>query len=93
MLLTANGIAGEAYNCYDMYIADHDVAQFAKQITGSSSRIEMKNEGPKHQIETTKIRSLGMTFGGPKLLEQTIAELVNVARQKHETAPPRHQLD
>ncbi|RJO64127.1 MAG: NAD(P)-dependent oxidoreductase [Myxococcales bacterium] len=76
MLLTAEGIAGQAYNCYDMYIAEQDVAEIAKRLTGSDSSIERLNRGPKNQIETNKLRALGMTFGGRELLEQTIEQLL-----------------
>lgn len=76
ILLTANGIAGQAYNCYDRYIADGDVAEIAKDITGSDSRIERRSKGPKHQIETGKLRALGMEFGGRARLEQTIRDLI-----------------
>jgi nucleoside-diphosphate-sugar epimerase len=77
ILLAADGIAGEAYNCYDMYVADQEVAAIAKEITGSGSTIEMLNKGPKHQIDTSKLRNLGMEFGGRPLLEQTIREMLD----------------
>jgi nucleoside-diphosphate-sugar epimerase len=76
VLLTANGIAGQAYNCYDMYIADQDVAAIAKSVTGSSSRIAQVNRGPKHQINTSKLRALGVEFGGRPLLERTIRQML-----------------
>jgi nucleoside-diphosphate-sugar epimerase len=78
ILLSASGVTGQAYNCYDMYIADQDAAAVAKTLTGSSSRIELLNTGPQHQIDTSKLRTLGMTFGGGALLEQTVRELVGV---------------
>ncbi|MFH1108321.1 MAG: NAD(P)-dependent oxidoreductase [Planctomycetota bacterium] len=77
MLLTADSVAGQAYNCYDLYVADQEVAAVAKQITGSESEIKMLNKGPKHRIDTTKLRALGMTFGGRALLEQTVREMLN----------------
>ncbi len=80
ILLRADGVAGQAYNCYDMYITDRDVAQITKKLTGSKSMIESINQGPKHQIDTSKLRSLGMTFGGRPLLEQTVRELLE---QRH----------
>ena len=76
ILLQAHSVAGQAYNCYDMYIADRDVAQIAKELTGSRSRIDSTNPGPKNQIDTTKLRSLGMTFGGRPLLEKTVRDLL-----------------
>ena len=76
ILLTADGIAGQAYNCYDRYVAEQEVAGIAKEITGSASVIESLNEGPKHQIDTSKLRALGMQFGGRPLLEQTVRQLL-----------------
>ena len=76
ILLTAKGVAGQAYNCYDMYIAEQEVAQIAKRITGSPSAIEEDNKGSKHQIDTSKLRALGMQFGGKALLEQTVREVL-----------------
>ena len=76
ILLSAKGIAGQAYNCYDMYIADQDVAEIAKALTGSKSTIENLKKSPKHQIETGKLRALGMEFGGRPLLEETVEEML-----------------
>ncbi len=76
ILLTASGIAGQAYNCYDMYISDEMVARIARGLTGSDSRISNLNTGPKNQIDTGKLRALGMTFGGQELLEQTVRDLL-----------------
>jgi nucleoside-diphosphate-sugar epimerase len=73
----AKAITGQAFNCYDMYVAEERVAQIAKELTGSPSTISNSNRGPKHQIDTCKIRTLGMTFGGEQRLRQTVAELVN----------------
>lgn len=77
LLLTADGVAGQAYNCYDMYVSDQMVAEIAKRITGSSSAIAQRSRGPKHQIQTDKIRALGLAFGGKPLLEQTIRQLID----------------
>src|SRR5262249_30865759 len=64
LLLTTDGraIAGQAFNCYDRYIAEEEVARIAKELTGSASAIASLNRGPKHQIVTAKLRALGMTF-------------------------------
>lgn len=76
VLLGAPGIAGQAYNCCDMYIADEMVARIARDITGSDSPISNLNHGPRNQIQTGKLRALGMTFGGQPLLERTVRELL-----------------
>ncbi|UCC32463.1 MAG: NAD(P)-dependent oxidoreductase [Phycisphaerales bacterium] len=77
ILLTADGIAGQAYNCYDTYVAEQYVARIAKEITGSASMIEERNKGPRHQIDTSKLRALGMEFGGTPLLKRTIREILD----------------
>lgn len=76
ILLTASGIAGQAYNCYDMYISDEMVARTAARLTGSNSPISSINTGPKNQIDTGRLRTLGMTFGGQALLEHTVGEML-----------------
>jgi nucleoside-diphosphate-sugar epimerase len=72
----AKAVAGQAFNCYDMYVAEQEVARIAKELTGSSSAIANLNKGPKNRIVTEKIRKLGMSFGGAELLRQTVAEIV-----------------
>ena len=76
ILLKADGIAGEAYNCYDRYVSEFDVATLAKELSGSESQVVGGPMQPKHQIVTDKIRGLGIQFGGDELLRQTVAELV-----------------
>ena len=76
VLLSAERIAGEAYNCYDRYVSEHEVATLAKQISGSRSTIHGVEPKPKNQIVTDKLRTLGMEFGGRALLERTVRELV-----------------
>lgn len=76
----AKAIAGQSFNCYDMYISEEQVARIAKELAGRASIISNLNRGPKHQIETAKIRALGMTFGGERLLRKTVAELIEVQR-------------
>jgi nucleoside-diphosphate-sugar epimerase len=82
ILLTAEAkaVTGQSFACYDFYVAEEQVARIARELTGSSSEIAALNRGPKHQIETEKIRSLGMSFGGEPLLRRTIEELVEAQR-------------
>ncbi len=76
----AKRIAGQSFSCYDMYVAEEKVARIAKELTGSPSVISDLNRGPKHQIDTRKIRGLGMTFGGEELLRRTVEQLVEANR-------------
>lgn len=80
VLLSAEKIAGEAFNCYDRYVSEHEVATLAKQISGSPSTIHGVEPKPKNQIVTDKLRALGMEFGGRNLVEQTVRDLVAAVR-------------
>lgn len=77
----ASLIAGQSFNCYDMYVAEEQVARIAKELSGSASIITDVNRGPKNQIVTAKLRGLGMTFGGKDLLHQTVKQLVDAQRK------------
>jgi nucleoside-diphosphate-sugar epimerase len=79
VLLAAEGIVGEVYNCCDRYVSDFEVATIAKRLSGSPSAIRGSETAPKHQIVTGKLQRLGMQFGGQPLLERTIEELVRAA--------------
>jgi len=76
LLLTAPGVAGESFNCYDRYVSQFDVANLAREISGSSSLITGGQTTPKHQICVDKIEQLGMRFGGNALLRETISDMV-----------------
>lgn len=78
-------IAGEAFNCYDRYVSEFEVATLARERSGSSARIDGGPSSPRHQIDTAKLRALGMTFGGRPLLEQTVAALVEAAAGRGRT--------
>jgi nucleoside-diphosphate-sugar epimerase len=80
LLAEVKAVAGQSFNCYDLYVAEEEVARIAKELTGSSSEVVSLNRGPKHQIDTRKLRALGMTFDGAPLLRRTVAELVEAHR-------------
>ncbi|MGI9519550.1 MAG: NAD-dependent epimerase/dehydratase family protein [Pirellulaceae bacterium] len=77
ILLNAEDTAGHCFNCYDRYIAQIEVAQIAKELSGSDAIIAGEPKQPKHEIETKKIRALGMEFGGTPLLRETIGKLID----------------
>jgi len=74
-------ICGEAFNCFDRYISEYDVATLTKQLSGSSSQVSGEQTRPKHQIVTDKLRAVGMEFGGDALFEKTVSELIDAARR------------
>lgn len=73
-------IRGEAFNCFDRYISEYEVAELTRELTGSTSQILGETKRPKHEIVTTKIESLGMKFGGDELLRKTLGQLIERAR-------------
>ena len=77
LLLTAEGVAGQSYNCYDRYISEFEVAVIAKELCGSRSTIAGAPAAPKHQIATGKLQALGMRFGGRPLLERTVRQILD----------------
>jgi nucleoside-diphosphate-sugar epimerase len=76
----ARPVAGQSFNCYDRYVSEEQVARIAKELTGSAGAISDLNRGPRHQIDTAKIRALGMTFGGEALLRRTVQQLIDAHR-------------
>ncbi len=76
LLLAADNTAGQAFNCYDRYVSQYEVATLAREISGSGASIIGQPRSPKHEIGTDKIRRVGMTFGGAPLLRETIAQMV-----------------
>src|SRR6056297_1093534 len=62
LLLEAEGIAGEAFECCDRYVSRREVADLAKQISGSDSTIEGDVKRPQNTIATDKLQALGMQF-------------------------------
>ncbi|MEZ6063256.1 MAG: NAD(P)-dependent oxidoreductase [Planctomycetaceae bacterium] len=79
ILLHADAVAGEVFSCYDRYISDCEVAELAKEISGSDAVINGECPVPRHQIVSDKIKGLGMQFGGDRLLRHTVEQLVAAA--------------
>ena len=79
VLKTEADVAGQTYNCSDRMISRHEVAEIAKRLSGSHAIIRGEPKIAKNTIDTSKIRELGMTFGGTPLLEQTIGQILHEA--------------
>ena len=82
LLLEAPGIAGEAFNCYDRYVSEYEVAQLAAEFAGRDFAVSGEPTRPKHEIRTDKIRERGMVFGGESLLRATIGEMVQAIQHE-----------
>lgn len=75
----AGAVAGQSFNCYDLYVSDFDVASIARE-SGATGRILGEQTSPKHQIETGKLRAMGMDFGGRTQLQEYVRALVSACR-------------
>lgn len=80
LLLDYSETRGQAFSCYDRYISEYEVAELAREISGSSADIRGEITRPKNQIDNSKIRAAGMQFGGDELLRQTVMQLVEAAQ-------------
>lgn len=76
----AEAVSGRMFNCCERYVSEHEVALIARRLAGAEGAITGEQGRPKNEIDTGRIRALGMTFGGAPLLERTVAELVAAAR-------------
>lgn len=77
-----SSVTGESFNCYDRYVSEYDVAELAREASGSSAEIRGERTSPKHQIETAKLKNLGMQFGGGRLLRETVEQLAAHAKSE-----------
>lgn len=75
----ANQVIGQSFNCYDLYVSEYDVGAIARD-SGAPGRLLGEQTRPKHEIETAKLRGLGMTFGGREQLEQYVRAIVSSFR-------------
>lgn len=75
-LLAAADVGGQSFACYDRYVSEYEVASIAKELSGSDASVEGEAKTPKHQIDTTRIRNLGVTFGGTERLRSTVDQLL-----------------
>jgi len=84
ILLAADDVCGQVYNCCDRYVSDWDVAAIAKELAKSESPILGHQTQPRHQIETGKLRALGMEFGGEQILRAAIGQMVQAIVDSHD---------
>ena len=69
---------GKVYNLSDFYIDNLSIAEMAKEICGSKSRISGTSKQPKNTIDNTESKKLGVQYAGTEGLRQYIQELVEL---------------
>ena len=78
-------IAGETFNCCDAMISEYKVATIAQELCGQPVEIHGPEKHAKHNIQTDKLESLGMKFGGEAMLRETIAQLIDAIKTSGKT--------
>jgi len=69
---------GKVYNLSDFYIDNMSIAEMAKEICGSKSKIRGTSKQPKNTIDNTESKKLGVRYAGAEGLRQYIKELIEV---------------
>ena len=69
---------GKVYNLSDFYIDNLSIAEMAKEICGSKSKISGTPKQPKNTIDNAESKKLGVRYAGTESLRQYIKELIEV---------------
>jgi len=69
---------GKVYNLSDFYIDNLSIAEMAKEICGSKSKISGTPKQPKNTIDNTESKKLGVQYAGMEGLRQYIKKLIEV---------------
>jgi nucleoside-diphosphate-sugar epimerase len=69
---------GKVYNLSDFYIDNMSIAEMAKEICGSKSKISGTPKQPINTIDNTESKKLGVRYGGTEGLRQYIQDLVEL---------------
>ncbi len=70
--------SGKVYNLSDFYVDNMAIAEMAKEICGSKSKISGTPKQPINTIDNTESKKLGVHYAGAKGLRQYIQELINI---------------
>jgi len=69
---------GKVYNLSDFYIDNMSIAEIAKEICNSKSKISGMPKQPKNTIDNTESKKLGVRYMGTDGLRQYIQELIGL---------------
>ena len=74
-------VAGRAFNCSDLAVSTRDIAGHVARLTGRDVPLPPASDmGELAIMSCDGLAALGMRFSGQRLLEQTIGELIGLAR-------------
>ena len=69
---------GKVYNLSDFYIDNMSIAEMAKEICGSKSKINGTPKQPKNSIDNTESKKLGVMYAETEGLRQYIKKLIEI---------------
>jgi len=69
---------GKVYNLSDFYVDNLTIAEMAKEICSSKSKISGTPKQPKNTIDNTESKKLGVRYAGTEGLKQYIKDLIEV---------------
>jgi nucleoside-diphosphate-sugar epimerase len=69
---------GKVYNLSDFYIDNWTIAEMAKEICSSKSKISGTSKQPKNSIDNTESKNLGVHYTGTEGLRKYTQELIEV---------------
>lgn len=82
LLTTPARIAGCAFNCSDIVVSNRDIVRLVHRFAGITGTVPEESEHPGGVMRSDALEALGVRFGGRKLFEPTIAELVGAVRER-----------
>ena len=76
LLHTNQSIAGETFNCSAGFYSDHQIATWVKGLSNSDTELVGPAKKPGREMQTSKLRSLGMQFSGEAELRELLEAMV-----------------
>lgn len=81
LLLAASeeAVAGQAFNCSDLYVTTRDIAAIVRDRSGHTIDIphQPDDAGRFNAMDCTRLTGLGMVFGGEPLFRRTVEDLTD----------------
>lgn len=89
LLLTrpAGEVAGQVYNCSDLYLSTREIAEIVQKLSGARGPLPAPCHDPDFPVmNCDRLKGLGLVFGGKARLEKTLADII--ARLGDQTRRP-----
>ena len=78
----AESVAGRAFNCSDLVVSTRDIARHVARLRGHDIKLPPAGDANALNVMTCEgLTALGLTFSGQALLEETIGDLIALARK------------